>query len=147
MRRAVGEFATVQVIGATRVRGLAAAGPVLPWRHWLATAAGVLGSIHGLRRGRPTDDAIAGMLCPLDGDFQDTLDPDQTYARLLLLPRRSCSPDTTPLMSHAWSARSREHGFLGHVTLDGIMPKLLEAVVSISFDRSRPADIEESSRM
>ena len=47
----------------------------------------------------------------------------------------------SPRMGARWIVQASNPP-VGHVTLKRITPKLLKAVVSIGFDRSRPADIE-----
>jgi 4-cresol dehydrogenase (hydroxylating) len=136
IRRALRAIATVRVVSDRRLQILRAGGRILPATRPAAKLAEGLGAILGLTRGVPTDAALASMLFPLGGPVPAVADPDATPCGwLFCLQSLPFTGDSAATVERMVTEVARRHRFIAHITFNGITPKVLEAVVNISFDR------------
>jgi 4-cresol dehydrogenase (hydroxylating) len=136
IRRALRGIATVRVVSDRRLRLMRAAGKLLPAAQPAARLADALAPILGLVRGVPTDVVIPSMIFPLGGPVSPVRDPDVTACGwLFCLQALPFTSEAALTVERIVTEVARRHGFIPHITLNGITPKVLEAVVNICFDR------------
>jgi 4-cresol dehydrogenase (hydroxylating) len=113
-----------------------AVGRLVPGARSTESLADALTPLLGLTRGTPTDAAQASMLLPLGGPPLGVDDPEATACGwLFCLQALPFTGSAAVTVERIFTEIARRHGFIAHMTFNGITPKVLEAVMNISFDR------------
>lgn len=104
--------------------------------------------LYGLSKGIPTDAALGSLYWPIGEVPPDgTMEPDQSPCGMLYcLPMMPLSGKfAVETMRHTEDI-FRRHGFIPYVTLNMIDSRILEAVITLAFDRRRAEQVTAAHR-